>query len=389
MSITVREVKKALKRGLIPDPFFISRYALSPYQGCSHGCKYCDGRAERYFVEGVFEKDIVVRSNLPALLKKERSLLREKGIISIGSGTTDAYQACEGQHRITRQLLEEVEDMGYPLLIATKNHRLLKDLDLLKKIQQKSGFILAVSLTTLDSGVLKKMEPGASSVEERLEMLRQAKDAGLNAGVLAMPFLPGLSDSPETMENLYRELSSVGVDFVIPGFLTLRPGRQKDLYLETMEGSFPELSGTTFDLFREDRPGGSPLKSYRDRLTPHFYRLMKKYALPALIPHTVYKDRINLCDEFLILMMHMQDLYRWEGVPIGRIKQALKHYTDWLTPVRRDFQRRRSLPAGYPDLLLREEIRKGLEFLGNPRLADFLISVSEGKTLDYLNLKLM
>lgn len=387
MGILLRSVKKALKRAILPEPFFLSRYAVTPYQGCSHGCKYCDGRAEKYFVEGIFEKDIVVRENLPEQLKEERSLLREKGFISIGSGTSDSYQACEDEFRITRQLLEEIEDLGYPLLIATKNHRILEDMDCLTRIQDKAGMILAVSLTTLDEDLLRKMEPGASSGKERLDLLRKAKKAGIPAGVLAMPVLPRLSDNLESLDSLYRELAEIGVDFIIPGTLTLRPGRQKDLYLSTLERSFPEITATVSELFRENRAGGSPLKSYRDSVTPSFYRLMKKYQIPALIPHRLFQGKINLCDEILLVLMHMKDLYSWEKIPIGRLSKALENYVTWLTAVRKDFQKRRSLPAGYPDLLLKQELKSGMEWLGNPKLTAFLASLAEGDTLNYLHLK--
>ena len=81
-----REVKAALRKGLLGEPFLASRYSFSPYMACGHGCAYCDGRAERYYVEGEFDRDIVVRSNIASRLDEELGRVRERAVVSVGSG---------------------------------------------------------------------------------------------------------------------------------------------------------------------------------------------------------------------------------------------------------------------------------------------------------------
>jgi len=390
VEINEREVKRALKRNSFPEPFLLHRYTLSPYQGCTHACSYCDGRAEKYYVEGIFDKDIVVRTNLPELLNSERSLLREPSFISIGSGTTDAYLEAEDRCRISRKLLMELEDIGYPVLIATKNARLLEDLELLKSINKKSRVVVAVSLTSVDDALLQHFEPGASSAGQRLKMLKILKEEGIGAGVLAMPFLPGLSDRPESMEALFSRLKEIGVDFAIPGDLTLRPGRQKDHFMEKLQqwdaGQVPMVQ----KLFASNRPGGTSDWNYRQDLHRKFLQLWEQFGIEPLIPHRLYKGSVNCCDELFLLFCHMKDLYGYKGVDTRPMSAALKRYSQWLKELRGEFSRKRSLPSDYPDLVLKEQLKQpGNGWLGNGKLEEFARQVIlEGRIFDYNELRL-
>lgn len=95
-----RLVKHLLRRSRVVDSFFIGKFSFSPYQACSHGCRYCDGRAERYWVEGVFERDVIVRRNAAEVLAEEVGKLRERGVVFVGSGVSDAYQPPEAEARL-------------------------------------------------------------------------------------------------------------------------------------------------------------------------------------------------------------------------------------------------------------------------------------------------
>jgi len=389
MELNEKIVKKALKRGHFPEPFLLSRYALSPYQGCTHGCSYCDGRAEKYYVEGIFDRDIVVRSNLPELLEKERSLLREPGFISIGSGTTDAYLQAENECRITRKLLTILQDIGYPVMIATKNVRLLEDLHLLKAIHKKSRVVVAVSLTSIDDRTLKHFEPGASPASERLDMLKKLKEEGIGAGVLAMPFIPGVTDAPESLNSLFASIASIGVDFAIPGAMTLRPGRQKEHFFEVLKSWDASLLPRCTELFRSNRPGGTPDWNYRQQLYPVFMDMWNRYKIPPQIPHYLYKGVINKCDELFLLLNHMKELYGYKGVDTRPLSAAIKRYGTWLAEVRKECGPKRSLPSDYPDLLLQEQLKTEPEkWLGNSKLTDFVKQVIlENQLWDYNEMK--
>ncbi|HTX74497.1 MAG TPA: hypothetical protein VMC79_16825, partial [Rectinemataceae bacterium] len=172
MGVRILHSSKALGTATIPDSFTHSLYRLAPYTGCEHGCLYCDGRAERYFVEGQFERDIVIREDIPELLRAELPRLRESGIIGIGSGVTDPYQPTEGRVALVRRCAEQLaryphgDDRQVPSLelyenhaspasprlcamVMTKSKLALRDLELWGRLNRVTGFMLLVSLTSL------------------------------------------------------------------------------------------------------------------------------------------------------------------------------------------------------------------------------------------------
>ncbi|WP_455382625.1 radical SAM protein, partial [Salinispira pacifica] len=197
-----RAAARALRRSRLPEPFFCARYSFSPYQGCGHGCLYCDGRAERYYVEGDFSRDIAVRINLPELLAREIGLARERAPVAVGSGVSDAYQPAEKRMRLTRACAEVIESSGLPVILATKSSLVERDLDIWSRVNRQAGFVLLMSINTTDELLRSRMEPGASSISDRFQTLRRFKDAGCGTGILAMPLLPFLSDAPASIERL-------------------------------------------------------------------------------------------------------------------------------------------------------------------------------------------
>ena len=237
-----------LKPADLPDNFTRSLYKVAPYRGCAHGCRYCDGRAERYYVEGDFERDIVVRKTIPERLAHDLPTCRERGIVAFGSGTTDPYQPLESTEDITgacAALLSspQVNSLGLPAMVMTKSALALRDLDHWKAVNEAGGFLLMVSLTSMDEGLREIMEPGASTFRERLALLKKFKEAGCAVGILAMPFLPGLSDGAASISGLYSEALAIGVDFIMPGDLPCVP---VDRRISTSQRSGPtgQISST-------------------------------------------------------------------------------------------------------------------------------------------------
>ncbi len=180
-------VKKLLKKENPAFPFG-GKYRFSPYMACGHSCIYCDGRYEKYHVEGDFDRDIVVRENAPELLEKEIAKLREPGPICLSSGISDAYQPVEKELKITRQCAEILSQHKHPVVIHTKSSLVLRDIDYWEEVHNKSAFTLMISLTMSSDNIRKKLEPGASSVTEKLEAIKKFRSRGMNAGILAMPF---------------------------------------------------------------------------------------------------------------------------------------------------------------------------------------------------------
>jgi len=382
---------RALRRAVLPDPFTRSLYACAPYRGCGHGCRYCDGRAEKYYVEGDFERDVEVRGNLPDLLAAELPLLRDRGMISFGSGVTDAYQPLEARHRITERCLGALEERGWPVAVITKSALVRRDLEAWKRVNARGGFHLAVTVTGLDESLRGRLEPGASSYLERLETLAAFSAAGAVTGALAMPLFPLLNDDAASIRALFGALKETGVKYAMPGGMTLRPGRQKDLYIDTLASFRADLLAETLRAYAENRPSGAPLKATSDALRRRCAVELERVGLPWTLPHAEYARLLPPHDALLILLSDMAELYSARGVPVKPLRAAAERYGSWLSAARTEFRRRRSLP----DSWLRDRFLSAVELgemdrtLENPKLAAFVRAVAlGGKRLDYLTLKL-
>jgi DNA repair photolyase len=392
-----------LKPADLPDNFTRSLYKIAPYRGCGHGCRYCDGRAERYYVEGDFEKDIVIRNDIPELLVADLPKIRERGFVAFGSGTTDPYQPLEVKESITGRCAALLAartdaaargkaDFALPAMVMTKSALALRDLPLWKRVNTASGFLLMVSITSLDEELRASMEPGASSFEERLSLLKSFKEAGCAVGVLAMPFLPGLSDTEESIRALYEAVSAIGVDFVMAGGVTLRPGRQKDFYLKALGSYRPDLLEPTTALFTNEKESGSPWSSAINSLRTRIALVSRDFDLPWLLPHAIYSRILPAHDSLRLLFRDMLELYGAKGVDTRALRASADRYDAWLIEQRRSFRRRRNesyrvLEEALPHAEASGELAKVLD---NPKLSRFVGAiVREGAVFDYRSLRLV
>ncbi len=395
MSISIIEAKSAINRQRLPDTFLVSLYrCLAPYRGCGHGCIYCDGRAEKYYVEGDFEKDIAVRSNLPQLLERQSEqgfTSREYGALCIGSGVTDIYQPLEAIGRITRRMLEILAKTGLPLVILTKSSLILRDFDLLKLFPR---VLIILTITTLDQETAGMLEPGASPANERLEIISRAKQEGFLTGVMAMPLCPRLTDQPEQVKSLFYALKNAGADFIFPGGLTLRPGRQKALFMELLRKYGKKgLIELYEDVYRQDKQSGMPLKSYTEPLIRQYSNMLNEMQMPSMIPHAVYSRILSLPDSLHVLLSHMQTLYFARQIDINPLKSSAFNYASWLKANRTSLRRRRKrtqkpfdITEKLSEMLKDCDIKK---ITGNRKLADFMGEIIHNNSIfDYTGLKL-
>ena len=258
------EAKTCLSRAPLPDAFLVSLYrALAPYRGCGHGCMYCDGRAEKYYVEGDFARDIAVRENLAELAARDAAAgftAREYGAICIGSGVTDVYQPLERELGLTRRTLEALAETGVPIVILTKSDLILRDFDVLARFPHA---LVIVTVTTVNGTDAVRLEPGASTPDRRIAVVREAKARGFSSGVMAMPLCPGISDSDESVTAVLSAAKDAGADFVYPGGLTLRPGCQKDLFLSLVDAHYPRSVRTTIRSMEKTGSRHAPYRALR------------------------------------------------------------------------------------------------------------------------------
>lgn len=313
--VTVREVEaKSITR--IPgftDPWFLGRYGMNLYRGCQHGCLYCDGRAERYYVEGDFAHDVVVKTNALEILDKELGRVREPGFVFFGGGVSDAYQPLESKYELARGALGLAERHRLPVHVLTKSALVERDLDLLERVAERSGAVLSFSIQTLDEEVRRRFEPEAAPMEERWRLLREARRRGLGTGVMAMPVLPGISDTPEAIDALVGEAREADVDFLCFGGLTLRPGAQMETYLAAIRRHRPQHLEGYHRLYRSQRPSGAGDGRYYARVDARFHDALRRHGLPARMPRRLFSARIPAYAEVAILLEHHELAERLAG----------------------------------------------------------------------------
>lgn len=213
---------------------------MNIYRGCTHGCIYCDARSKCYGMEHRFE-DIEVKINAPELLEKTLRGKRKK--IMIGTGAmSDPYLHLEEKLRHTRKCLEIIDRYGFGLTILTKSTRILRDLDLLKSINEKSKCVVQMTMTTYDENLCRLIEPNVSTTKERFEALKIFRDNGIPTVVWLSPVLPFIND---TEENI-RGILSYCIEAQVKGILcfdigmTLREG-DREYYYQKLDEHFPGL----------------------------------------------------------------------------------------------------------------------------------------------------
>lgn len=213
---------------------------MNLYRGCSHGCIYCDSRSRCYHMEHDFE-DIEVKEN--ALLLLEDALRRKRRKCMIGTGAmTDPYIPLEMELQHVRKALTLICDYGFGIAIQTKSDRILRDIDLLKKINDKTKVVVQMTLTTSDDSLCRKIEPGVCVTSRRVQVLKEMHNAGIPTVVWLSPILPYLNDTRENISGIVDACAGAGVRGVICyGMgLTLREGN-REYFFDSLDRLFPGL----------------------------------------------------------------------------------------------------------------------------------------------------
>ena len=190
-----------------------ARNGMNIYRGCTHGCIYCDSRSRCYGFTHPFE-DIEVKRNAPALLEQKLRSKRKKCMIGTGA-MCDPYLHCEEELRLTRACLEIIDRYGFGVSVLTKSDRILRDMDLLGSIQEKSKAVAQMTLTTWDDRLCRIIEPEVCVTSRRLEVLRTMKEAGIPTVVWMTPLLPFINDTKENLEGILEGCLEAGVKGIL------------------------------------------------------------------------------------------------------------------------------------------------------------------------------
>jgi len=257
-------------------------WTVNPYRGCEFGCRYCYARYTHEYMEldgGEFESKIYVKQDAGAMV--ERDLVTKKiwgEHIAIGTAT-DPYQPAEREFGATRAILEKMaEREGLRLEITTKSNQVVRDIDLLRRISERSSLTINISITTMRTRLARLLEPRAPRPDLRMDAVRQLRAAGIAAGVFAMPILPGLTDREEDLDAVARGARDADAQWFGGNALFLMPSSLKE-FLPFLEQKFPKLLRRYQEWYGR---GGYAPEVYRKEITERVRKLRAKYGLGSL-----------------------------------------------------------------------------------------------------------
>jgi DNA repair photolyase len=254
-------------------------WTINPYRGCEFACKYCYARYTHEFMElrdGVeFERKIYVKQHAADLLRSELRQVKPGEDIAIGTAT-DPYQPAERRYEITRAILEEIaRHRGLELGIVTKSNLILRDTDVLRRICENNKLFVNITITTLKVDLARILEPRAPRPDLRLEAMRQLNQAGVPAGVICAPVLPGITDSARDLESLVRATAEADGRYIFANPLFLKPCSAA-VFLPFLEKQFPHLVDSYRPRFAER---AFLPKAYGKRISELIAKLQRKYGI--------------------------------------------------------------------------------------------------------------
>jgi DNA repair photolyase len=256
-------------------------WTINPYRGCEFACKYCYARYTHEFMDmkdGVdFEQKIFVKQHAADLLRQELHHVKPGEEIAIGTAT-DPYQPAERRFEVTLAILQELaRHRGLEIGVVTKSNLIVRDVDVLQQIAKNNRLFVNITITTLKTDLARILEPRAPRPDLRLGAVRELNQAGVNAGVICAPVLPGITDSPRDLEALVRATAEAGGKYIFANSLFLKPCSAA-VFLPLLEMEFPQL----VENYRRRYNGRAFLPaSYRKPLSQLMARLRQKYGIPS------------------------------------------------------------------------------------------------------------
>jgi len=345
--VAIREIeaKSILRKHKKIDSWFISRYGMNLYRGCTHNCVYCDGRSEAYYVDGEFGKDVTVKVNAIDILRRELDPQRKRvpfkrSFIIVGGGVGDSYQPLERKYELTRKALELMYEYNFPVHMLTKSTLIKRDIDILKKINEQSRAVVSFSFSSVDDKTSALFEPGVPPPDERLKILSFFKNEGIACGMFLLPVIPFLTDTSELIEQTVSKAKEAGVDFVIFGGMTLKEGRQKDYFYVALRRTHPELIAEYQNIYKGSE-WGEATKEYCSLISQRFNGIAKKYKMPMRMPLALYRDILEQNDLVVVILEHIDYLLKLEGKPssFGYAAYSISQLKEPLSTMRGELQK--------------------------------------------------
>jgi DNA repair photolyase len=265
-------------------------WTINPYRGCEFACKYCYARYTHEYMEldgSEFEKKIYVKKDAGPLLawdvahkysyESSASGGARPDHIAIGTAT-DPYQPAEREYGVTRACLEELANReGLSVSIITKSNQIVRDLDVLQRIAQRSNLGIDITITTLRAGLTRLLEPRAPRPDLRLAAVKQLREAGLAVGVSASPLIPGITDREGDLEAVAQAAKEAGAQWFFSGVLFLMPSSAKQ-FLPFVREKFPRLANQYEEWFAKN--GYAP-EEYRKKASLRVAKIRERFGFAA------------------------------------------------------------------------------------------------------------
>jgi len=339
------EAKSILRKHKKIDSWFVCRYGMNLYRGCVHDCTYCDGRAEKYQVEGEFGKEVVVKTNAIEILKRELDPSRKRkpmkrSAIGIGGGVGDSYQPIEKKYQLTRQTLQLIAEFRFPVFVLTKSTLVERDIDILKKINEQNRAIICFSFSSANEKISKIFEPGVPTPHERFKTIKKIKSLGFACGIYLMPVIPFITDTLQIMEDTIQKAKQAGVDFIIFSGMTLKEGRQKKYFFDVLTKHYHDLIPEYQNIYGGGQ-WGETTKEYYESIHRTYFKLIKKYQIPPRMPPYLFTDILDENDLVIVLLEHIDYLLKLMGrtSPYGYAAYSISQLKNPLSSMRGQLQK--------------------------------------------------
>lgn len=242
-TISAKQLVAPMKKGI---DYLARTHNMNLYQGCSHGCIYCDSRSACYQIKNF--GCIRAKKDALSMLESELSHKRTGGIIGIGS-MSDSYNPFEAEEKLTQGALTLIAKHGFGISLTTKSAGVARDIAHFQKIAARNAVDIGFTITTLDDDLAAKLEPNAPRPSERLDALRQMAEAGLFCGVHLQPVLPFLTDSAREVCGIVHAAADCGARYVYSGMaVTMREGNREYFY-EHLDKHFPGIKANYIQAF--------------------------------------------------------------------------------------------------------------------------------------------
>jgi len=319
---------------------------MNLYQGCYHNCSYCNGTSDNYHMHDDFGATIKAKINASELFEEylvKKGLFpfnrngtttldeyieskskshpyskRPNFLLSLFGNVCDIYQPAEEELKLTRQLLHIAYDYGIPVRLLTKSDLVLRDLDIIKKINETSFARVAFTVTLMNEIDQRNIEPNASSTSARIHAIKEFRNAGIPSGAYVTPVIPFIGDTEENLDSIFVELYKANAEFVITGGLTLKSGRNKDTFMRVIMEKYPHVYDKIFELYSNNDSYGQPDQEIAHNfqlLKPvvEGYNLAKKHRInffePRFIPNVKFRKNLEITTYLARIGFLMREIF--------------------------------------------------------------------------------